>query len=213
MIRRSSSFAPRKFDLSQCERRRSAFTIIEMLLVMSVIVMAAAIVVSNIDGVRQAYRLPRAADDLRGILAGLRARAMDEATMFEFSFEPDSSKFKVRKAGESADRSNAAPSEVDIDPSDRAEFDRDDVLGEHELSAGLKLVKNDRGDGVRSANAPGDEEQSQPMSLRFLPDGSCTGLAFILKDDAGGQVDIHVRALTGAVKMVRKTAQGKEIER
>src|SRR5687767_11308983 len=76
-------------------RSDRAFTIIEMLLVMAVIVMATAIVVSNIDGVRQAYRLPRAADDLRGILVGLRARAMDEATMFEFSFEPDAAKFRV----------------------------------------------------------------------------------------------------------------------
>jgi hypothetical protein len=183
-----------------------------MLLVMSVIVMATAIIMSNIDGVRQAYRLPRAADELRGVLAGLRARAMDEAVMFEFSFEPDSSKFRVRKSGETADRTNAAPSETDVDASDRAEFDRDEVLGEHELPAGLRLVKNDRGDGVRRTDSSGDDDQSLPMSLRFLPDGSCTGLAFVLKDDAGGQVDVHVRALTGAVKMVRKTADGKEVE-
>ena len=178
---------------------------------MSVIVMAAAIVISSIDGVRNAYRLPRAADDLRGILAGLRARAMDEATMFEFSFEPDSSKFHVSKAGETSDRSNAAASDVDVEASDRPEFDRDEVLGDHELPAGLTLQQNELGTGTRNTASNPEGEESQKLTLRFLPDGSSTGLAFVLKDATGSQVDVQVRSLTGAVKMVRKNSEGKEI--
>jgi hypothetical protein len=181
-----------------------------MLLVMAVIVMATAIVVSNIDGVRQAYRLPRAADDLRGILVGIRARAMDEATMYEFSFELDAAKFRVAKAGEKSDRTNAAQAEGDLDASGRAEFNQNDVLGEHELSAGLKLVASERGSGSRTTSSALNEN-SQRMSVRFMPDGSSTGLAFVLKDETGPKVDVQVRALTGAVKMVRKNADGKEI--
>jgi len=193
-------------------RTRSAFTILEMLLVMTVIVMAAGIIVASIDGMQEAYRLPRAADDLRGVLAGLRARAMDEATTFEFSFEPDSSKYKVRKAGGDAGGSHGAPSEHDLDPTSRIEFDQDEIIGEHDLPAGLSLLQG-RGDGSRTtaSNQNGDQKNSQRMTLRFMPDGATTGLAFILKDVGGGEVHFQVRGLTGAVKTARKGADGKDV--
>jgi hypothetical protein len=191
---------------------RSAFTILEMLLVITVIVMATGLLVASIDGIREAYRLPRTADDLRGLLAGLRARAMDEATTFEFSFEPDSSKYRVRKAGGDAGGSHGAPSDVDVDPMARIEFDRDDVIGEHDLPAGLSLLEG-RGDGARATASlqTGEETDARRKSLRFLPDGSATGLAFILKDAGGGEVHFHVRGLTGSVKTARKGADGKDV--
>jgi hypothetical protein len=197
---------------SNGRRPRSAFTILEMLLVITVIVMAVGVIVASIDGLREAYRLPRAADDLRAVLAGLRARAMDEAATFEFSFEPDSSKYRVRKAGKDAGGSHGAPSDSDLDPTVRIEFDQDDIIGEHDLPAGLTLLEG-RGNGSRTtaSTQAGEEADLRRKSLRFLPDGATTGLAFILKDAGGGEVHFHVRGLTGAVKTARKGADGKDV--
>jgi hypothetical protein len=191
---------------------RSAYTILEMLLVITVIVMATGLIVASIDGIREAYRLPRTTDDIRAILAGLRARAMDEATTYEFSFEPDTAKYRIRKSGGDAGGSHGPPSDVDVDPMSRIEFDQDDVLGEHELPAGLTLLEG-RGDGSRTTASmqTGEETDANRKSLRFLPDGSTTGLAFILKDAGGGEVHFHVRGLTGTVKTARKGADGRDV--
>lgn len=191
-------------------RGRQAFTILEMLLVMTVIVMAAGLIIAGIDGLREAYRLPRAADDLRGMLAGLRARAMDEAAVFEFSFETGASKYHIQKAGENAGGSHAAPSDIDIDQAGRVEFDAD-IFGDHELAAGLTLERGQAEASRAVKNDAGDARNAQRALLRFLPDGSCTGLAFVIKDASGGQVDFHVRSLTGAIKMSRKSSDGREI--
>jgi hypothetical protein len=94
----------------------------------------------------------------------------------------------------------------------RIEFDRDDVIGEHDLPAGLSLLEG-RGDGARATASlqTGEETDARRKSLRFLPDGSATGLAFILKDAGGGEVHFHVRGLTGSVKTARKGADGKDV--
>ena len=189
---------------------RSAFTLLEMLLVMTVIVMAAGLIIAGVDGLREVYRLPRAADDLRGMLAGLRARAMDEAVVFEFSFEAGANKYRIKKAGDNAGGSHGAPSDIDVDPAGRVEFDAD-IFGEHELAAGLTLERGRAEASKTVRNDAGDARNAQRVLLRFLPDGSCTGLAFTLKDASGGQVDFHVRALTGAIKMSRKSSDGREI--
>jgi hypothetical protein len=191
---------------------RSAFTILEMLLVMTVIVMATSLVIAGIDSLRTAYRLPRAADDLRGMLAGLRARAMEEANVIEFSFEPDSSRYRIRLAGgDVAEGSHAAASELELDGTARMEFDDPEVFGEHDLPSGLALVEG-RGNASRATNQTSqDATEATRMTLRFQPDGSCTGLAFVLKDLSGGEVHFHVRALTGAVKTARKGADGREM--
>ena len=204
----------RKATMKSLNRRRprSAFTILEMLLVITVIVMATGLIVASIDGMREAYRLPRAADDLRGVLAGLRARAMDEAAAFEFSFEPDSSKYRVRKSGGDGGGSHGAASEIDLDPTSRIEFDQNDIIGEHDLPAGLTLLEG-LGEGARTAPSEqsGEKTDLRRKSLRFKPDGSTTGLAFILKDAGGGEVHFQVRGLTGAVKTARKGADGKDV--
>ena len=137
---------------------------------------------------------------------------MDEATTFEFSFEPDSSKYRVRKAGGDVGGSHGPPSEVDDDPNTRIEFDRDEVLGEHELPPGLSLLEG-RGDGSRktASVSTGEETDARRKTLRFLPDGSTTGLAFILKDAGGGEIHFHVRGLTGSVKTAHKGADGRDV--
>jgi hypothetical protein len=190
---------------------RSAYTILEMLLVMAVIVMAASLLIASIDGVRQAYRLPRAADELRGVLAGLRARAMDEATSFEFSFEPDGNVYTVRRAGSDAGAKRGPPSELELESAARVEFDQDEIIGEHELPAGLSLLEAGA-NAHRPSDSAANDRNAKRATVRFMADGSTTGLAFVLKDAAGGEVHFHVRGLTGAVKTSRKGADGKDIE-
>jgi prepilin-type N-terminal cleavage/methylation domain-containing protein len=186
------------------------YTLLEILLVMGVILMASTIAIINISGLPDSYRLSRVSNEIRGFLTGLRARAMEEGVSMEFSFVPDYGGYRIRRgagtASNSSVASEAAMEDITLESSDRIEFDSDAVFGDHELPRPLVFKRVNTGANQDPFANPLNEDRE---SIRFFPDGSCTGIEFII-DDGTSAMHFHVRALTGGVRNRRLTAQERD---
>ena len=89
-------------------RQPGGFTLLELLLALAVFVALAAVLWPNLNAIPEAGRLQRVADDLRGLLNGLRVRAMDESLTYRFEYQPETSLYRVRRLGSPADSETSA---------------------------------------------------------------------------------------------------------
>ncbi len=188
-------------------RRRSprrGFTMLEIALVAGVIVVAAALVVPNLLALQNSNLLGRTADDLRGLLVGLRTRAIEEGIPYEWGFASAGTSYFIRKGDDAASASAAAGDAADA----RIEFDSDDALGEHALPAGVRLeAVGPTGAGNPNNGNPSNQDQAPTgPTVRFEPDGTANALSFRLVDDRTGAMLGAVRSLTGAATFTRETA-------
>ncbi len=85
MIQRASNLPARTRTSESVEARRG-FTLVEMLLVLALILLVAAIAVPSLDAWFQSYRVQEAADDLQTALIKARTRAMEEGRPYRFEW-------------------------------------------------------------------------------------------------------------------------------
>lgn len=196
------------------------YTLIEVLLVIALMVAVAALVWPNVTALLEGDRLPRTADDLRGLLVGLRQRAMDEGRAMTLEFQPGSGDFTVRgdpdpnapvDARMQGDTANSFTNSSNNERKDldRAtpDFDSAEVFGTHALARRLRFERDAQADALAEAAGPRPGTQL-PVSnagivIRFEIDGSANDAAFWLVDDTNEGIRFEVRGATGVVKVSR----------
>ena len=189
--------------LNMNTNRQRGYTLLELLLVMGLLVAVASIVTISVIALPEAHRLSRAADDLRGLLAGLRFRAMEEGKQVTWSFTPETGTYSVKMDGKTP---SSVPDEtagwLDLDASKRVEFDNDRIFGEHELPNGVIF---------RTMSGSAGDQSSQTPTVRFNPDGSATTFAFELHDSASGTVQFRIRGVTSMITVKRLNQNGQVV--
>lgn len=195
----------------------AGYTLIEVLLVIALMVAVAALVWPNATALIEGDRLPRTADDLRGLLVGLRQRAIDEGRSFTIEFQQGSSEFAVRADEaapdplDDANQPQAVSSTSNGPPTDweRAtpEFDSPEVFGSHQVAAQLRFEPDAEAEAQAAASGPrpGVQAPSQrsAISVRFEIDGSANDCAFWLVDGSNEGIRFEVRGATGVIKVAR----------
>lgn len=165
------------------------FTLLEVILTLGLLVILAAVFWPNIAAMSEASRLERGVDDVRALLVGLRVRAMDDATRYQFSCQPGTGSFWVTRLGEA---DTTLEDQGAIETSARALFDAEDLAGAHELEKGLTFA-------VDPAVQERSGDDSGVVVISFNSDGTTSDAVFDLVDDAGIGTTIQVRGMTGAV--------------
>lgn len=194
------AFPPRRPAL---HRSRSAFTFVELLLVLGVLVLLASItwpaLLRNYDD----YLLKRSAQDVRIQLAATRTRSIDQGTPYQFLFEPGGRRY-ASVPHERTTRPSIGPvfasTPVDNLPRESG------LLPEGLLFAPLPGVpflehqlEIDWFAGLLDAQELAAAVWSPP--LLFFGDGSSENAAFqILNPAKGRAVTVYVRGLTGAAE-------------
>src|ERR1700704_5905928 len=90
--------------------RRSGFTLFEMMLVMMVLLVAAAITIPAIDAMMSDGRVKADRDMVRARWADIRGRAMKEGRPYKFSIIDQTGKFKIEpEDGNAASDSDDPP--------------------------------------------------------------------------------------------------------
>lgn len=158
--------------------RRAGYTLFEVMLVMAVLIVAAAISVPVIDAMLAGPRITAARDMIQGRWADMRGRAMQEGRPYRFSVIHNTGKFKI-EPDMANDGGVASP-----------------MIFEGELPEGILFCKSE--DALSAdAGAPGAGYET---ILVYLPDGTArddVSLCFgLLKERA---TTLNLRALTGAV--------------
>jgi prepilin-type N-terminal cleavage/methylation domain-containing protein len=161
---------------------RAGFTLFELMLVMAVVLVAAAISIPAIDAMMADGQIKAARDMVRARWADIRGRAMREGRPYKFSIIENTCRFKIE------------PEDIS-DPSDT---DDGDMTFEGELPPQILFTKDQSGVGA-AGGAGGDYE----TLAVYLPDGTARDDVQVLFGKQGSRpIGLYLRALTGAVTMV-----------
>ena len=172
---------------------RRGFTIFELVVVMAVLLLLAAVILPSIGAFRGDTRQRAAADVIRGELAVARARAMEEGRPYRVAISQDGK--RIRRAPDTADFvqsgfGHADPSAVVVD----YEFDQ--------VTAEVRAEQSD---------LPPEAVEGWVTIATVQPDGTCrefTALV-VIKEQDNGELRVRVRGLTGSSRVVPNTAGAK----
>ncbi|QDT63626.1 prepilin-type N-terminal cleavage/methylation domain-containing protein [Calycomorphotria hydatis] len=171
----------------QYKHSRAAFTLFELLLVLVVLSVVAAMVVPTLGRAMSTRPLRAAADDLRQLLTEVRRDAIDAGVPLKFEYVPGQREYSVAVLYETADLAstgteNGQPMAATVIAS----------LGERTLPDGISFVEE------RSSTLGGIE---QYLVVFFYPDGSADDSMLAIQDADERSMEITVRGLTGAVSI------------
>ena len=201
---RPSAFGPRP--------SRPGFTLIEILLVMGLLVIVAAVVVPNILTIGGLGKLREQGDRVQAQLVGLRLRAIEDGRQYRLEFTPGAADYRIfanrtvrQQQEEAARRTDGAGAAADGTMPDRsAEFDAAGLVGEHKLEDGMTFGTSDA-----ATQQAGQDFLVDPLTdaanlgsgvILFRPDGTATGRVFWIADKDGMGTVFEVERGTGVVK-------------
>ena len=192
---------------------RSAFTLLELILVMTILVILAVLSYPSIDSMYGSYRVQAAADQVRAAWAEARTHAANEGRPYRFSIVPNKRNFRVAPAGSNywSGRGDGATNDSDNPP-----YILDDVLPKTiRFTMGDAALSNDE-DATDSSSPPGEVDSStwsdgDDSMVIFQPNGTVqTDFSLTLRAPGVRPLCLKLRALTGSVTT---TTLGREGER
>jgi prepilin-type N-terminal cleavage/methylation domain-containing protein len=185
--------------------RRAGYTLIELLLVLAIIVVAAAAVTPSLRGVLRNAGLKAAANTVRAELTRAHVTAMKTGRTQVFQYELGGGKYKIQPwigdddalESPTGDTSSAP---VPSPPAHSAAADK--TLSEGtKFTAGDALVesRSQRIDEELSGSGGSGATWSRP--ILFYRDGSASDAFIIVGNDHQAGIRIDLRGMTGAVKI------------
>ena len=177
--------------------QRSGITLLEIIIVMSIIVLLGALAMPSIGRSFTGQKLNKAADLVRNQLNRARVQAMRTGEIHAFFYMNDSAQFKV----------SAFNDEVAKILSDSFQVGRETYVstttfdvGGSRLPKGIKFFDGESLDDSRSAAAFADDDIRIDRNFRpvlFYPDGSSQTARLYLRSDDDEYAEIRVRGMTG----------------
>lgn len=191
MRRSSTSYGHRVF---------SGYTLLEVMLAVSVLIILATVASSPIMRTWRDQRLAESAENVRSLLAGTRIRAVDNDQTWQFRYEPGGTHFlRVPLVATESDNDNTANRSGQQSGTlpDGITFETDDAGSAPPLDPRLL-------DGLPDSQELSSAAWATP--ILFYSDGTATQALFTIVDEYGGSREVLVRDLTGAVTSRRSTA-------
>jgi prepilin-type N-terminal cleavage/methylation domain-containing protein len=177
-------------------RSRRGLTLVEVLLVLSLLVVIGAIAVPLLEGSFSRAALYGAGDLLRGAWSKARLAAMQSGQTHAFRFEPKGGRFQIV-----ALNSLGAPEHSQLmaeDPEAReptTEFVR---LSQNRLPDGVVFFHGNIASSAQTlATMPMTVESSWSQPILFHPDGTTSDASVLLANDQQVAIRVTLRGLTG----------------
>ena len=188
---------------------RKAYTLMEVILVMTLIVIMAGIGYPSVSGMFSSYRLRAATDNVRSGWVKARAHAVEEGQRYRFAVVPGKGNFRI------------APDRPEFWSGTLPELDRDnpplileDALpGDSLLSSGIVFTLNGNApanDGAKSLPIGSVDPGQWVTTAYFEPDGTAqddVDITFSC-NDGGRPLILSLRALTGLASVKKAPVEG-----
>jgi prepilin-type N-terminal cleavage/methylation domain-containing protein len=163
--------------------KRPGYTLLEMMLVLALIVLLAAMAYPSIDSMYADLKVQAAADEVRAQFVQARTQAVNEGRPYRFSVVPNGDRCRISPLGGSA-----LAGESDEPAVERS------ILAVRTLPKGITFRM-----GENSQGAGGDGEGFTTVAV-FLPDGTAQeDCDIILSARDARPLVLKLRALTGGV--------------
>ena len=205
---------------AQSRSPRTAYTLIEILIVMAIFVFVAGITWPGVTRMYREAKLDRITEDVRVELAGTRIRAIDASFPYQFRYEPAGQRYLVITAqtGVSTGSESGSDTPTSDDPNTTSVKVRYDELPEgfqfrHPVDEHTGLPSASFGDRLPQewlAELPNALELSSVYwspPITFYADGTGTDASLHISNEDEQSRHISVRALTGAASVRKSIAE------
>ena len=212
--------------MASTKRRRAAFTLLELLLALAVLVAVAAITWPALERPLATQRLRRAAEQVRTQWIKTRTKAINAGETFSFRYQPDTARFRVEvqsqdaalleataanmgsQAGAGGSASAGSQSSSASPTSSTASLPAVPAQPlEAELPDGVKFAGGDVTEDGRSVEIANRERSLGSVDLSwsppifFYPDGTATAARVALVGQRERAIVIELRSLTGGARI------------
>ncbi|MFO0790252.1 MAG: prepilin-type N-terminal cleavage/methylation domain-containing protein [Pirellulales bacterium] len=203
--------------------KRHGLTLIEVVLVLSLLVIISAVSMPYLDGAFSRAHLSGASDMVRGAWAQARLQAMESGEAQVFRCEPKGSRFQLTslnklgmpesssQAREASDEDRAAQksnqeSESTSDSDSGSSSGSDSEWSPEDiLRLGIERLPDDVNFAMAEVSASnqvaamfgGSTDQSWSDPILFNPDGTTSDASVLLENDRGETIRVTLRGLTG----------------
>ncbi len=180
--------------------RRRGYTILELLVVMTAVVILGSVAVPTIFGMQGDTRSKAGADMVRAAMNEARAKAMEDGQAYRLAVSSDQQHIRIAPDDDQAVNNNSSSGH---DEGTGGPFVREENLPEN-VTASVLLGQNEQ------------STQDQAGWVRvatFLPDGTCRedSIEVELREPGVAPYVVRLRGLTGAVSVTR--ANSAEVNR
>ena len=183
----------------------AGYTLLEVLLVIAIIVMAAAAVAPSMRRFAKNAALKAAANDVRAELTRAHVQAMKSGRTQVFQYELGGRKFKIQPwIGDDAALEGAG-AEAAVPPPATTNPDGTNP-GERSLPEGIKFALGDaaiesRGERIEQELATSGDGVTWSRPILFFPDGSSADAYVVIANERDVGIRLDLRGLTAAVKV------------
>jgi prepilin-type N-terminal cleavage/methylation domain-containing protein len=174
---------------------RRGLTLVEVLLVLSLLVVIGAIAVPLLEGSFSRAALYGSGDLLRGAWAKARLAAMQSGQTHVFRFEPRGSRFQIV----ALPALDAPEHELGLEDPETKEPTTEFVrLSQNRLPDGILFVSGDIASSAQTlATLPLTTESAWSQPIMFYPDGTTSDATLLLANDQQVAIRVTLRGLTG----------------
>jgi prepilin-type N-terminal cleavage/methylation domain-containing protein len=189
--------------------RRPAFTLIEIMLVLAVMVAIAAVSAPALRGVMRRQKLQSAADAVRADLTRAHVQAMKTGRVQVFRAEIGGRKYKLEPyiAGDDAIESIAGAQDTSGKVYGPGVFDASaPVASQRELPEGTTFVVGDAISASRAAPIEAElyelgQDVAWSEPILFYPDGTCSDAHLVVGNEQQVGMRLDLRGMTGVVTL------------
>jgi type II secretory pathway pseudopilin PulG len=187
-----------------------AFTLVEVLLVLSLIVVFGAIAWPALRYSLASQRLRSAADQIRVEFTRARLAAIKDQIPYLFRYVPGESTYSLQPAGESAVGGFVASGAWDVagGGSGPRAAGTSALIQEKSLPEGVIFIAGSSQSDFRSeavleewVSISGESALAWSNPIIFFPEGTATDAELTLGNDQGRQISVFLRGITGTVQV------------
>ncbi len=179
---------------------RSAFTLIELLLVLAVLIVVVGLATPSINRMFQRTALDRGADRLRAAMGEARVKAIRDGDVYAVFLSRGGNWFDVGPFANSQNQISRANRDQE-----NARVQGNSGFEDNLLPRGVNFTVSETLSDSRAAEllaGTGSGGRGLQQVL-FYPDGTSQDASIVLQNETGGIVEVQLRGLTGLSKSVR----------
>jgi hypothetical protein len=170
---------------------RGAYTLLEMLLVVTIVVVAASLVVPSVIGIYERSAIEEAAQQVGVQLRSARLRAIDTGVAYRFRLQVGGRGYIAEPA-----ETPGAATEDSADTCPTITGEVPEGMQFEEVAARPLMVA-----AAPEAVAGSAEASAWSLAALFLPDGSAIDSEFAVADSHENSIRFSLRGLTGGLKV------------